>query len=384
MAYTQSGNTLSQYISIQQQYISSGSETPDVNALEVAFSPTNEVDDDIIASLGYFNIGEYIGDPRQINTSANSYPDLDALAVDYFKKYSDNYDLVDYIRLIKFFDNSLFKLIKDFVPARTNLRSGVVVKQHLLERNKYPQPQTSWEDVTYSGSIDTAFFSGSTGGTFNEFNVLTSTQNYPFIVSSSTNFFISGSDYVNYFKVSSSIVNTTIYYPNEQIEWNNGELTTYFNGSLKLFVSGTNSPGGNDIDVRFSSSIQGNIGTQTIYTTFLYTSSVISCKYGERFSTWASDVPASSINTSSMQFGIYELYPYSQQTWPEFELGPSGSTYLIREDQREFYNGELPGTTIEASNGELNEANIFKYPSTLEIDYDIVLYRSNITSFNNL
>jgi hypothetical protein len=50
LAYTQSGNTLSQYISIEQNYLVSGSETPDVNALEVAFSPTNEVDDDIVST----------------------------------------------------------------------------------------------------------------------------------------------------------------------------------------------------------------------------------------------------------------------------------------------------------------------------------------------
>jgi hypothetical protein len=257
------------------------------------------------------------------------------------------------------------------------------VKQHLLERNKYPQPQASWEDVTYTGSIDTAFFSGSTGGTFNEFNVLTDTQNKPFLVSGSTDFFISSSDYVNYFKASSSVVNTTIYYPNEQIEWNDGEIITYFNGELKLFASGTNLPGGNLINVRFSSSLQGSISTQTIATTFLYTSSVISCNYGEKFSVWVNDNSLPGINSSSMQFGIFELYPYSQQTWSEFELGPTGSTYLVRDDQREFYNGELPGTIIEASNGEWNEANIFKYPSTLEINYNIVLYKSNITSLDN-
>jgi hypothetical protein len=138
-------------ISIEQNYLVSGSETPDVNALEVAFSPTNEVDDDIIASLGYFNIGDYIGDPRQISSSATSYPDLNTLAAGYFQKYYDRYDLYDYIRLIKFFDNSLFKMIKDFVPARTNLRSGVVVKQHLLERNKYPQPMM--DTYQYQNSI---------------------------------------------------------------------------------------------------------------------------------------------------------------------------------------------------------------------------------------
>ena len=51
----------------------------------------------------------------------------------------DSYDIVDFVRLIKFFDNSLFKMIKDFTPARTSLSSGVVIKQHLLERNKYKQ-----------------------------------------------------------------------------------------------------------------------------------------------------------------------------------------------------------------------------------------------------
>jgi hypothetical protein len=38
--------------------------------------------------------------------------DLDALRNAYFEKYTSNYDLNDYIRLIKFFDNSLFKMIK--------------------------------------------------------------------------------------------------------------------------------------------------------------------------------------------------------------------------------------------------------------------------------
>ena len=45
-------------------------------------------------------------------------------------------------------------MIKDFVPARTSLASGIVVKQHLLERNKYPQPQVSFENKIYTASID--------------------------------------------------------------------------------------------------------------------------------------------------------------------------------------------------------------------------------------
>jgi hypothetical protein len=172
------GSVISQYASIEQNYPSLGSESPDVNMLEVAFSPQNEINDDIIDSLGYFNIGEYIGDPRQVSSSATSYPDLNALSNNFFQKYFDTYDLFDYVRLIKYFDNSLFKMIKDFIPARSGLTSGIVIKQHILERNKYPQPQVEWEDLDYSGSIDTAFMSGSTGGTFNQYNTTTFAQDW--------------------------------------------------------------------------------------------------------------------------------------------------------------------------------------------------------------
>ena len=385
LAFTQSGNTLSQYISIEQNYLVSGSETPDVNALEVAFSPTNEVDDDIIASLGYFNIGDYIGDPRQISSSATSYPNLNILAADYFEKYIDRYDLYDYIRLIKFFDNSLFKMIKDFVPARTNLRSGVVVKQHLLERNKYPQPQASWEDVTYTGSIDTAFFSGSTGGTFNEFNVLVPSQQFPIILSGS--FDVSSSTAINYFLASSSVVSISNTNSN-QTYVSEGSVVTDFDGNITLFFSGSNSVPGNVVIYSISSSINGGIltGGQAA-STYTITSSIIPCTYGEVFTLTIRDQAGTVFSNVGVQFGIQTIYEYSPQTWYETTLGPTGSARLRNSDQREFYNGELPGTEIEATNGELNEANIFKYPSTLEINYDIVFYRSNITpleSFLNL
>ena len=139
------GDTLSQYISIQQQPAYSASFTKDVNYIEAAFSPQDEVNDDIIAQLGSFNIGDYIGDPRQLlslttSGSLNYYPDFNKLRDEYFSKYTHNYDLNDYIRLIKFYDNSLFKMIKDFTPARAGLASGIVIKPTLLERYRYPQP----------------------------------------------------------------------------------------------------------------------------------------------------------------------------------------------------------------------------------------------------
>jgi hypothetical protein len=195
------GDVLSPFMSLSQQANISQSYTANTNLLEVAFSPQDEVNDDINSSLGYFNIGEYIGDPRLRSSSAESYPSLDALRDSYFQKYTKNYNLVDFVRLIKFFDNSLFKMIKDFVPARTSLASGIVIKQHILERNKYPQPQVDtnstiakyaksgsiiWnepiitKDLTISGTIAPQWndynagtvenFDGGTAGVFEIFN----------------------------------------------------------------------------------------------------------------------------------------------------------------------------------------------------------------------
>jgi hypothetical protein len=150
------GNVLSKYISIQQQTPLDETFSKDVNYVEVAFSPQDEVNDDIISQLGSFNIGNYIGDPRQVSSSLTYYPDFNVLRNSYFSKYTENYNLWDYIRLIKFYDNSLFKMIQDFTPARAGLATGIVIKQTLLERNKYPLPQaTTNSEIAFVGSPTT-------------------------------------------------------------------------------------------------------------------------------------------------------------------------------------------------------------------------------------
>jgi hypothetical protein len=186
---------LSPFISIQQSVSISGSYTPNIDYVEVAFSPQNQINNDIAGQLGYFNIGEYIGDPRLVSSSAESYPALDAIRDYYFEKYTGNYNIWDYIRLIKYFDNSLFKMIQDFTPARTDLASGIVIKQTTLERNKYPVPQPNitssiaWvgsgstnipyqtENIEITGSaIQMYTITGSTGGTMPNLFGLTSSQ----------------------------------------------------------------------------------------------------------------------------------------------------------------------------------------------------------------
>jgi hypothetical protein len=181
------GNVLSNQISIQQDYQISQSYTEDINSLEVSFSPQDEINDDIIQSLGFSNIQEVFSDPRTIRSTGDFYNPLRKLSEDYFKKYTKG-NIYDYLRLIKYFDNSIFKAIKNYVPARTSVTTGIVIKQHLLERNKYQEPTINpnsviaygssntfnnpliFQNLELTSSIEIDPISGGTGGVVEKFN----------------------------------------------------------------------------------------------------------------------------------------------------------------------------------------------------------------------
>ena len=124
----------------------------DVPIVEVGFSPANTINQEISASLGYFNIDQYIGAPD--NQYSSSYKDLDTLKNTYFAAYDKRHSINEYIRLIKFYNNSLFKMIKDFVPARADLSTGIIVKPHILERNKYARHEPTVTTSSHESNID--------------------------------------------------------------------------------------------------------------------------------------------------------------------------------------------------------------------------------------
>jgi hypothetical protein len=160
------GDTLSQYTAITKL---DNFYTQDLHTIEVGFSPTHNVDTYILSQSAVlfpsssFNIDDYIGDPREINT--NTYFSLRAYADEIFTGV-DSYDLKDFVRFIKFFDNVIFRMVRDFIPARAVADTGIIIKPHLLERSKYESPVMSWNQPEYTGSIDTAFITGSSGGAY--------------------------------------------------------------------------------------------------------------------------------------------------------------------------------------------------------------------------
>jgi len=160
------GNVLSPYTSIlQYTTASSNFRTADEHYVDISFSPQTQLDTYVSKSIASVNtnwsIDDYIGDPRQLYSG--SYENLDAQRQIYFVEGTGSYagftgSLLDYngfIRLIQFFDNSMFKMLEDYVPARTSLSTGVTINSPVLERNKwsYARPNQTSNEQVKEGSI---------------------------------------------------------------------------------------------------------------------------------------------------------------------------------------------------------------------------------------
>jgi len=274
------GTTLSRLSSIEQNGLNktAPSATPAVDYTEVAFSPQNEINDDIANTYGNtgFDLGNFIGNPNQFeprnpDKANNQYLALNKESEEYFAKYNKAYDWHDYIRLIKYFDSSLFKMIKDFSPAKSNVTTGVVIKQHLLERNKSKVVSGSIENLTYSGSIGPELtwdrFTNGTGSIF---------------------------------KLKKGTIGN--------IEGGGGGVFNAVNG-LEYFYSG----------------------------------SVFNSR-GELLTDGGKPFPP----------GPYIPTSFVTQVFQDIIQTPSGSLKITRDTQQELYNGELKGTEVKVTDGNLN------------------------------
>jgi len=163
----------------------------DIHLLDAGLSPQDEINKDIIAQLGStYTIDTFIGDP-----TGASYIGLDNLREDYFKKYINKYNYKDFINLIEYFHNSLFRTLKDFTPARTNLATGIVIKPHLLERPAVAIKDPSVErENNLSGSIFMAHITASNGGNYSQsiYNYTVNSELGPVTVTSDARDFFTG------------------------------------------------------------------------------------------------------------------------------------------------------------------------------------------------
>ena len=416
------GTTLSPFRSIQQEFEQSGSYTEDINSLEVAFSFQNEINDDIIATFGHGVVSDAIADPRFISESSDRYPELTRIAEDYFKKYQgvtvddptyiERPNIVekeyDYNRLIKFYETSLFKAIKNYVPARTSLSTGIVVKQHLLERNKTDAvigmtidtpiaktPETgsdSWGYTTQTGfnsvisnknllitsSIAVGFLTGSAGGSVNKYNVITNEGQY--YQSENSNVpSVSPNTFVNLFpdlNPSSGQTENNIFLNRDS----NGEIylesAVAFRSQMRFnpYLSVAPASPGVNFTIQITSSERGGIFTNTFPTQpsvnppSLLSENYVDVYPNERLYVYiACDVLDTGGNNIVIDGFSFEIGEGNNFDKPEPKVSQQVNWYIddftgenkVKDTQEEFYNGEYSGSNIPVELNEYNPYRIF-------------------------
>ena len=125
----------------------------DSNRVGVFFAPTDVINNDIIESVANLNFDNFLGDPRDLQKL--HYRGLKGISDKYWQKYTSPNNFWDYIRLIKYYDQSLFPQVRKMIPARAKPNLGILVEPNIFERPKTIIGRTP--EVTenhYSASID--------------------------------------------------------------------------------------------------------------------------------------------------------------------------------------------------------------------------------------
>jgi len=85
-------------------------------------------------SVADFDFDDFIGDPR--DEFRVNYPELRSIRREYFKRYQRTNNFFDYLRILNFYDSSVFTQVKNLVPARAKTSVGILIEPTILERSK--------------------------------------------------------------------------------------------------------------------------------------------------------------------------------------------------------------------------------------------------------
>ena len=343
---TISSSLLSPYTTLQYYENNYDKTSPNI---EVGFSPTDAINASITSSgivtssaqPGWFNIMQLIGAPNLQYSS--SYIPLVELEDNFFSSsYTGNaqtgltrYNIWDFIRSVKYYNNSLFKMMKDFVPARANLSSGIIIRSHILERNKYPRHEPYTVISGSVGLIGLVYVEGSAPGGY-LYNT-TYTASIPVQYQSSSNYFGNANGFIPY------ISNTGVENFTGQYSGSNIDISNYF---PQVGVSSYLAP--NTSSVPPSQHGGQNIMFTTYSLNYLInnvTGSVISQKFLDLDYNNNQIIPTNYglITQSITQTNIIGPYSQSQQPYSQYAQVQDYNYYLRRSTIPRYSGSFLSG-----------------------------------------
>jgi hypothetical protein len=108
----------------------------DSGRLGIYLAPTDIIDEDIMLSLADMDFGSYLGDYRDTYEDRYLHGAFDNASNSYWKKWTTQYNFWDYLKLIKYYDLSLFTNLRKLSPGRAQKTIGVLIENNMLERPK--------------------------------------------------------------------------------------------------------------------------------------------------------------------------------------------------------------------------------------------------------
>jgi hypothetical protein len=133
----------------------------DSKRLAIVFSPTDQINNEIFNHTGFTELDDYIGDPQ--NQYKSEYPLLKEFSKEYWQKWSENFNINEYLTIFSLYDYTIFDQIKQLIPARADYIGGVLIEPHILERSKVETKRPSRENLSYETEIPNTVVRGQSG-----------------------------------------------------------------------------------------------------------------------------------------------------------------------------------------------------------------------------
>lgn len=121
------------------------------NQLDLLFNPNNIINKRIVETFSLYDFNN-IAKPQYLYS--NEYTELNTLNNYYSYYYNNNINFNDYIRYIQNFDESLLKMIKQVVPERATINSGIQLENTILQRQKIQYYRPDVAESKEAGEIE--------------------------------------------------------------------------------------------------------------------------------------------------------------------------------------------------------------------------------------
>jgi len=131
---------------------------------EVGFSPSNYHDENTLSSFDPLDFLFPDFEDFYFGSNMNYYGDK-FVGGDSAVTQTITWNTAAFIRYVKFLDSSLFNMVKDFVPVRTSISTGVTIKPTIKERQRQRPPQVSKQSFSTTNISGSALTEGYDFGT---------------------------------------------------------------------------------------------------------------------------------------------------------------------------------------------------------------------------